>query len=182
MKNFNIALVIIASVFLFNTALAQEPQLVLKANLASSFATSEGHRLHTIGPGAMIEKYFGFGNNSFFFTVHYMQRTDEVVEELSGLDDIWHYSLGFRHYFEKRLSGLYGGISYALGWPSEPGVTNDLCCHVGYQLIKGKFAMDFNTQLGIGHFKSGARGSGADLFFHYSGIVFRTGLGIGIGL
>ena len=167
--------------FLSNALLAQEPRTALKGDFRYQFATSEGYRTHFLGGGITAERHFGRHNLTFGFTANYLKRTDEIVDTVLALDDVWYFSLSLRHYYGAPLSGPYVGFVGGLGFPAEDGVYRDLCYQMGYQLLRGKLLFDINTQIGLAGYDTYEYTSDFKILYAFSGFVWKAGISAGIG-
>lgn len=183
MKKSVMALAIIAGLFAFTSASAQGPNLILKADGKYQFAGIEGYRTHCLGFGGTVEKLIGYSQKSFFFTVDYLYRSDSDGP-IPIYDDILYFALGGKQYasYETPMNGGYIGLMTGIGIPKDEGVFWDFDFLVGYQLIKGKIAVDLNAAIGFGVLSFWADYPGGTWRYYFDGFVFRPGLSIGFAL
>lgn len=181
MKKIGTILLLMTCLILANTALAQELRTALKGDFRYQFATSEGYRTHFLGGGVSAERHFSRYNITFGLTANYLKRIDEIVDTSLALDDVWYFSLAFRYYYGRPLSGPYVGFVGGLGFPANEGVYRDLCYQMGYQLMPGKFLIDLNTQIGLAGYDTHDYTPDYTILYAFSGFVLKAGISVGIG-
>ncbi|MCK4824192.1 hypothetical protein KA005_51045, partial [bacterium] len=134
------------------------------------------------GFGGTIERHIGYSKKSFFFTFDYLSRSDGTPRNLSTYDDILYFALGGKQYasYEQPLNGPYAGLSMGLGIPPDYGVFWDFDFLLGYQLIRGKLAIDLNVAIGYGVFNWRQERAGGSIHYWFDGFVLRPGLSFGV--
>ncbi len=177
-----IALLIVAVVLLFDSASAQKPTTVLKANGVYQFATFEGYRTHCLGFGGTIERHIGYSKKSFFFTYNYLDRADGTPRYLPRYDGVHYFALGGKQYasYEQPLNGAYVGLLFGLGIPKDQGVFWDFDFLFGYQVIKSRLVLDLYTAIGFCSYSFREDYIAYSVYYYMPGFVFKPGLSIGI--
>ena len=177
-----IALLIIAGVLLFDSASAQKPTTVLKANGVYQFATFAGYRTHCLGFGGTIERHIGYSKKSFFFTYNYLDRSDGTPRYLPRYEGVHYFALGGKQYasYEQPLNGPYAGLSMGLGIPKDQGVFWDFDFLLGYQVIKSRLVLDLYTAIGFCSYSFREDYIVTSAYYLMPGFVFKPGFSIGI--
>ena len=181
MKRISMTFLLMACLFFSSAQPSRELRTALKGDFRYQFATAEGYRTHFFGGGISAERHFGRHNLTFGFTANYLKRTDEIVDTLLALDDVWYFSLSIRHYYGMPLNGLYVGFVGGLGFPAEDGVYRDLCYQLGYQFLRGKLLFDMNTQIGLAGYDTYEYTPEFKILYAFSGFVWKAGISAGIG-
>lgn len=184
MKSKGIWLAAIAGVLTMNTAMAVPSNLALKGNFLYNWSTLEGYRTRSIGWGGTLEKHQGYGQRSFIFTVDYLYRIDENSEPLPVFDNVWYFGIGGRQYapFNDPMNGPYVGVTTGIGIPKDYGIFWDLNLMAGYQLIRGRIAIDLNVQLGTNTLSYRQDTPVGSLHYYFWGFGFRPGISIGFAI
>jgi len=184
MKKHSIAMAVTVGVLMVNIAMATAPNIALKGNFLYNWSTFEGYRTSSLGWGATIEKHQGYGQRSFQFMFDYIYRLDENSEPLPVFDDVLYFGIGARQYtpFNEPMNGPYIGITSGVGIPKEAGVFWDVNFLAGYQIIRGRIAVDLNVQLGMNVLSYRQFTQVGSLYYNYWGFGFRPGISIGFAI
>ena len=175
---------IIGLILMMSLASADKPNLALKGNFLYNWSSFEGFRTSSIGWGGTLEKHQGYGQRSFLFIVDYIYRLDENSQPLTAFDDVWYFGIGSRQYapFNDPMNGPYVGLTSGIGIPRDEGVFWDLNFLAGYQVIRGKVAVDLNVQLGMNILSYRQSTQIGSIHYYFWGFGFRPGISVGFAI